>query len=112
MHAFDGKASAAMPAVEAGFYFSIPPSVVRSRQKQKLVKNLPLPCLRVETDSPVLGPTRDERNEPANVLISINAVAEIKGVSEAKVIEAVTENTRRLYGDAVVEGGPVGRVPV
>lgn len=104
MHAFDGKSSAATPAVEAGFYFSIPPSVVRSRQKQKLVKNLPLSCLLVETDSPVLGPTRDERNEPANVRISINAIAEIKGISEAEVIEAVTENTRRLYGDSVVEG--------
>ena len=104
MHAFDGKASAALPAVEAGFYFSIPPSVVRSRQKQKLVKNLPLSCLLVETDSPVLGPTPDERNEPANVRISINAIVEIKKVSEAEVIEAVTENTRRLYGDSVLEG--------
>ena len=104
MHAFDGKASAALPAVEAGFYFSIPPSVVRSRQKQKLVKNLPLSCLLVETDSPVLGPTRDERNEPANIRISINAIAEIKGVSEVEIIEAITENTRRLYGDSVVEG--------
>ena len=33
MHAFDGKAGAAMPAVEAGYFFSIPPSVTRSRQK-------------------------------------------------------------------------------
>jgi len=99
MHAFDGKASAALPAVEAGYYFSIPPSVVRSRQKQKLVKNLPLSCLLLETDSPVLGPTPDERNEPANVRISINAIAEIKGLHEAEVIEAVTENTGKLYGD-------------
>ena len=104
MHAFDGKASAALPAVEAGFYFSIPPSVVRSRQKQKLVKNLPLSCLLLETDSPVLGPEPDERNEPANVRISINAIAEIKGVHEAEVIEAVTENTRKLYGDTIITG--------
>ena len=101
LHAFDGKFTAALPAVEAGYFFSIPPSVVRSRQKQKLVKNLPLSCLLVETDSPVLGPTPDERNEPANVRISINTIAEIKGVHEAEVIEAVTENTRKLYGNLV-----------
>ncbi len=104
MHAFDGKASAAMPGVEAGFFFSIPPSVVRSRQKQKLVKKLPLSCLLVETDSPVLGPTPDERNEPANVRISINAIAEIKAISATEVIEAVTENTRKLYGDSILSG--------
>ena len=104
MHAFDGKSSAALPAVEAGYYFSIPPSVVRSRQKQKLVKNLPLSCLLVETDSPVLGPTPDERNEPANVRISINAIADIKGIPQAEVIEAVTENTRKLYGDLIIAG--------
>ena len=101
LHAFDGKYSAALPAVEAGYFFSIPPSVVRSRQKQKLVKRLPLDCLLVETDSPVLGPTPDERNEPANVRISINAIAELKGIHEDQVIEAVNENTRRLYGDLI-----------
>ena len=101
MHAFDGKASAALPAVEAGYFFSIPPSVLRSRQKQKLVKHLPLSCMLVETDSPVLGPDPKKRNEPANITIAIKAIAELKSASEDKVLEAVSDNTRRLYGNIV-----------
>ncbi len=101
MHAFDGKAGTALPAVEAGYFFSIPPSIVRSRQKQKLVRQLPLSCLLVETDSPVLGPSPDERNEPANLSISIKAVAELKDVTEEEVMAAVSENTVRLYGKLI-----------
>jgi TatD DNase family protein len=99
MHAFDGKASTALLGVEAGYFFSIPPSIVRSRQKQKLVKQLPLSCLLVETDSPVLAPNPNERNEPVNVVIAIEAIADIKQVSKEEVVEAIIENTRRLYGD-------------
>jgi TatD DNase family protein len=99
MHAFDGKASAALPALEAGYFFSIPPSVARSRQKQKLVKKIPLSQMLVETDSPVLGPDPDQRNEPANVSISIKAIAEIKNISEHEVLDAVSENTQKLYGN-------------
>jgi TatD DNase family protein len=98
MHAFDGKAGAALPAVESGYFFSIPPSVARSRQKQKLVKQLPLSCLLIETDSPVLGPAPHERNEPANIWHSVKAIAALKKVSEEAVIDAVSENTERLYG--------------
>ena len=98
MHAFDGKASSALPALEAGYFFSIPPSVVRSRQKQKLVKKIPLSQLLVETDSPVLGPHRNRRNEPINISISIRAIAELKNISEQEVIETVSENTQKLYG--------------
>jgi TatD DNase family protein len=101
MHAFDGKASAALPAVEAGFFFSIPPSVVRSRQKQKLVKHLPLSCLLVETDSPVLGPDPKQRNEPANITQAIKAIMELKSLGEEEVLEAVGANSRRLYGNIV-----------
>jgi TatD DNase family protein len=72
--------------------------VVRSRQKQKLVKRLPLSSLLIETDSPVLGPIPNERNEPANIWQSIKVIAELKDVSEEEVIVAVSENTERLYG--------------
>ena len=98
MHAFDGKITAARPALEAGYFFSIPPSIVRSRQKQKLVRHLPLEALLVETDSPVLGPEPNVRNEPANLGVSIRTIAAIKNLPEEEVADAVVANTRRLYG--------------
>lgn len=99
MHAFDGRAAKALPGVEAGFFFSVPPSVERSAQKRKLVARLPLDALLAETDSPVLGPDPAQRNEPANVVRSIAAIAAIKGLPAEEVAAAVGENTRRLYGD-------------
>jgi TatD DNase family protein len=96
LHAFDGKPATAMPAVDVGFFFSIPPSIVRSRQKQKLVRRLPLSCLLLETDSPVLSPVPGTRNEPANLTVALRAVAEIKAVSEREVAEAVSRNARAL----------------
>jgi len=98
MHAFDGKSGTALPAVEAGYFFSIPPSVVRSRQKQKLVKQLSLSCLLLETDSPVLGPSSEERNEPANIWQSVKTIAALKDVSEEALLAAVSENAEKLYG--------------
>lgn len=98
LHAFDGRAASALPAVEAGYYFSIPPSVIRSEQKQKLVRRLPLSCLLAETDSPVLGPSPGDRNEPANIGVALRAIAELKGLSEADITRAIWENTLRLYG--------------
>lgn len=104
LHAFDGRAAKALPALEAGFFFSVPPSVVRSVQKQKLVRRLPLESLLLETDSPVLGPDAQARNEPANVTVVVRAIAELKNVSVADIEAAVTENTIRLYGDRIISG--------
>ena len=84
--------------MEAGYFFSIPPSVARSRQKQKLVRNLPLSCLMVESDSPVLGPEAEERNEPANTRVAIETIARLKGETVRTVAEAVFNNACQLYG--------------
>ncbi len=100
LHAFDGKVSAAMEGIEAGYYFSIPPSVVRSQQKQKLLRHLPLDRLLLETDSPVLGPDPAVRNEPKNVVVSCQAIASAKGVSVEEVARVTSENARRLFPKA------------
>jgi len=97
MHAFDGKASHAVRAAEEGYLFSVPPSVVRSDQKQKLVRRLPLESLALESDSPVLGPDRDGRNEPAYLTYSRDFIAEAHGASRERVDEMTTANARRLF---------------
>ena len=98
MHAFDGKSSYARSASnDLGYYFSIPTSVVRSPQKKKLVKAVALERLLLETDSPVLGIEKGERNEPANIEFALNEVATILRRDEEEIRELILENTLRLY---------------
>jgi TatD DNase family protein len=97
MHAFDGKAATAQAGIEAGYYFSVPPSIVRSPQKQKLVRQLPIEHLLLESDSPVLGPEKDQRNEPCNVWIACTTIATLKGLPVEEVAEITTANARRLF---------------
>ncbi|MDH4121966.1 MAG: TatD family hydrolase [Deltaproteobacteria bacterium] len=98
MHAFDGKAGHALEGARAGYLFSIPPSVLRSPQKENLVRALPLESLLLETDSPVLGPDPRGRNEPANLPLVVEAVARLKGIPPGEVAERTTATARAWLG--------------
>lgn len=98
-HAFDGKPVCAEKAArEQGYYFSIPPSVIREAQFQKLVKNVPLSHLLLETDAPALPPIHKERNVPVNLTISCLEIARIKQTTPESVASGTSKNARCLFG--------------
>nr|CAD2191294.1 unnamed protein product [Meloidogyne enterolobii] len=45
----------------------------------------------------VLGPNREERNEPANARLSVEFIAKIKGIDVAEVIRVTSANAKRLF---------------
>jgi len=97
MHAFDGSYKNAQKGVELGYYFSIPPSIVRSEQKQKLVEHVSLEHLLLETDSPLLGPEAKKRNTPANVKVAAEEIGKIQQTSFEEVCRVTTENAKGLF---------------
>jgi len=106
MHAYDGKVVYAKRAADEGYSFSIPPSSIRSEQKRKLIEQLPLDLLLLESDSPVLGPERGVRNEPANIALVLDMIAEAHGVSPQRVAEVTTANACRLFPALTKALGP------
>uniref|UniRef100_A0AC34R9V0 Uncharacterized protein n=1 Tax=Panagrolaimus sp. JU765 TaxID=591449 RepID=A0AC34R9V0_9BILA len=97
LHAFSGNAKNAKAGIDAGFYFSIPPSFSNAEGKKQLIEAIPMDQLLLETDSPVLGPDKQARNEPANIKISAEFIANVKNISVEDVVKKTTENAYRLY---------------
>jgi len=59
----------------------------------------PLSRLLVETDSPFLSPHpfRGKRNEPAQVKLVAEKIAQIKGLSYAETCQQLTENSLAFF---------------
>ncbi|MCL2822360.1 MAG: TatD family hydrolase [Polyangiaceae bacterium] len=97
-HCFGGKLKLAKKIAAAGYYLSIPTSVVRSDAFTRIVQEVPLDRLLTETDAPYLGPDNGVRNEPATVPRAVEAMARAKGLSIERVRDAVRQNCRDLFG--------------
>ncbi|XP_010216791.1 PREDICTED: putative deoxyribonuclease tatdn3-A [Tinamus guttatus] len=97
LHNFAGRPSVALEGVRVGYYFSFPPAVTGHDQRAKLIKQIPLENICLETDSPSLGPKKEERNEPENIGIVCRYIADVKGVPVERVREATTKNALKLF---------------
>jgi TatD DNase family protein len=97
-HSFTGNEDEVKKINEYGFYFGINGIITfKNSGLVNTVKNIPVEKILLETDSPYLSPVAGERNEPANVRVTIKEIAKIKGISEEKVASQIWENAMRLF---------------
>lgn len=97
MHCFCGKLESTEEAIKAGFYFSIPTMIVRSKTFKKLVKRAGLNQLLTETDAPFLAPKSGERNDASNITQSITKIAEVLGKTEKEVSQKIYSNYKKIF---------------
>ncbi|QGA55121.1 TatD family deoxyribonuclease [Sulfolobus sp. E5-1-F] len=99
IHSFEGSVKIANKIIELGGLISIPPIIVRDKDRQMVVKEIPLDFILTETDSPFMGPEKMSRNKPCNVKVVIKQISQLKRVEEKEVEEKIYKNFLYLiYG--------------
>jgi TatD DNase family protein len=98
MHCFCGRKGLIKRGVENGWFFSLAPAIKRWQNFQMIAEMVPICQLLTETDSPFLSPVFGERNEPANVGVTVKEIARIKGIGVDEVAEQIFKNAKKLFG--------------
>lgn len=100
-HCFSGNYDQARAAADLGFFLGIGGVVsFKNSGLDKVVEQLPLDCLVLETDAPYLAPVpyRGKRNEPAWLKYVVEKIAGIKRTDIAEVAAITTANAKKLFG--------------
>ena len=97
MHCFCGKWSLAERIRNNGWFLTVPTSVTKSEQFQRVAKEMPLSQLFCETDAPYLHPEKGWPNEPTLVVESYKKIAELKNIPLEQVKKTLAGNFTRLF---------------
>jgi TatD DNase family protein len=101
VHCFSGNAGHARRYLDLGLYLSFSGALTfkKADDIRAAAAYAPADRILVETDAPYLAPVphRGQRNEPAYVLRTLEALAQVRGVSLSRTAEATTANAFRLF---------------
>ena len=98
-HWFTGFSSVLRDIMTSSYFISATPAAEYHEEHRRAVRETPLDRLLLETDCPVTyGRESKYESKPSDVLRSLRAVAQLKGVDEATVAEQTTRNAVNLFG--------------
>ncbi len=96
-HWYDGPLETLRLILDSGFYVSATPAAEHSKGHRAALAEAPMERILVETDSPVRLRRLGRRSEPADVWLTVQALAEIKGMEPGEVAGIATRNTETLF---------------
>ena len=99
-HCFNGTQEQAQKIMDVGFLMGIGGVVTyKNAGVDKVVKDIPLEHLVLETDAPYLSPSphRGKRNEPSYIPNIANKIAELKDLKVEEIAEITTKNAKKLF---------------
>ena len=99
-HCFNGDIVQSQRIIDVGFYMGIGGVVTyKNAGVDKVVKDIDLDYLVLETDAPYLSPVpyRGKRNESSYITEVLDKIAFIKGIAVKEVEERTTRNAQNLF---------------
>jgi TatD DNase family protein len=104
LHSFSGSQQQADALIKQGLLLGIggPASYPRAHRLRRIVQNLPLEHLLLETDAPdqPLCGFQGQRNEPARLRHVLTVIADLRGSTPEQVESATDANAMRLFAPA------------
>ena len=104
IHCFSAGRAVAETALALGLHISFSGILTfkNAEAVRAVARDVPVERLLVETDAPYLAPVpyRGRRNEPAHVRRTAERLARLKGLDEAALARATTENFFKLFSKA------------
>tara|TARA_Y100001970_G_C14131015_1_gene801706 strand:+ start:561 stop:1358 length:798 start_codon:yes stop_codon:yes gene_type:complete len=105
MHCFTGSTDFLYKCLDNEFYISISGIVTFKKAYliQKLLKEIPIKRLLIETDSPYLSPVpyRGKLNEPANLIYTAKYISSYINMDFNDFIDKINKNFYRLFTKAI-----------
>lgn len=101
VHCFTGSLDFARELIGLGYYIGFTGIITfdKTGELEKVIKEVPLDKVLVETDAPFLAPIpyRGKTNEPAYVVEVASKIARLKGVEFNEVAKQTTANAENLF---------------
>lgn len=101
MHCYSGSVENIQDIINLNLYIGLdgPVTFTNAKTPKEVAAGVPLEKLVVETDCPYLSPhpLRGTVNEPANICLVIDAIADLKQMSKKHLLEVVYDNSCRLF---------------
>ena len=102
MHCYSGTVELLQDVLDLGLYigFGGPLTFLNAKKPKEVCEVVPLERLVVETDCPYLAPhpLRGTLNEPKNIVLVIDEITRIKGLSKKHILDVTYNNANKLFG--------------